>query len=1321
MKNEILKHLKVIFSIFIGIIFIFSVKDRVYALEDVDNYTPQYKQYLELSEEEKRKIDVIPNKYGISLKEYNLNKRNKIKTLYNSNNSNLQLPVRYNLAENYNIKVENQGLEGNCWTFASLETLETYLQIHGYGTYDFSENHLNYIESNIFSESSASREVNTAGHFEEFKDYVSKKFGPVSEKEFPYYEPGTTTHKKYTSEEYKSLLNVTPIAYVGDYAMFPYVDKENQEYSEEELNDFRNSVKKHIMENGAIFTQIVAPTYYQDVYYNSNTYAAYFPNSYDFSFWEHSHAVSIIGWDDNFSKENFVEENKPKHDGAYIVLNSWGNEFGDNGLYYISYDDVYVEKNLNAITEAVTDMSNLKNTTTFSINDKNLYNGLKQVLGRKILSYDDNSNSITILTGIINEIVELDLHNLNITDLSGLDNFTNLCSINLANNNISTIEPLKSLHKLDSLDLSYNRFEEIPKELNESTLSKLSLNYNPIKNFDNLKNITEVRDLKLEGTNITNNELNLLENVQIVSLNLAKTHTNDYSTLNTKNILDLNISYNENIIYESIPNVMSLNISHTNADENCLKNIKDISLINSLDVSYTNIKDLSILPNTLRYINISGNKDSINFESLKYVSEITYKDAELQDVSLFEGFYASHINLSNNNIENYSVLLNNEYLTMLDLSDNKIKEIEYSDRIVQILDENYINPFDYIPDNITSMKNQTFEDSINIDTSRDNMFIYLTNCINSLQSSGYDLTLSNVSMDNENNTYIIDDLDKDVKIEITSGKLEGSNITYKIKKISESNIKFIYIDETKLRKNYIEGDNFDKSGIKVYAIYDNDTVSEVYDYELIGSENLKKGINTVTLKKDSFTESININVIPKEDVLTLKFYNKDIYNATLDKIKQVENLRKQYASYYSRLEVLINKDDEFKTIQIYKEDLDEITYLDIKSDDLDSLEDLKQLTSLNSITINSKNFNDLSQLYYIKENLEFQEDLPSYEKLIGLEIKNNQNIISINDNIYKSLSIENSNIKNINNLTNLNILKYRGNKILEMEQILGSLDVVDVNITSNIEDIKRDKNNNIILPDIFKYFYNNGYIINICIFDQIKDEQYLYPYNISNIEAINKDGNILIDFSKLKERKYDGKNQFIEIVVKDTNMNHFKFDYKYMIKYKLFNHLESDSTIPIDIEENTVPDLSNLKIYKVYSNKEKMQINDYMYNKDIITKNTNSIKISYSEDGITDELEIPINVVQHSHEWGEWNIIKNPTETEEGLKERICIKNNNHKQISKIEKLPDNSNIENDTDLTEKKSKNPKTGDNLDLCLLVLLCTSSIEFMILLLKNKKVN
>ena len=51
------------------------------------------------------------------------------------------------------------------------------------------------------------------------------------------------------------------------------------------------------------------------------------------------HAVLIVGWDDNYSKENFVAGNQPKNDGAWLVRNSWGTGWGDDGYFWLSYED----------------------------------------------------------------------------------------------------------------------------------------------------------------------------------------------------------------------------------------------------------------------------------------------------------------------------------------------------------------------------------------------------------------------------------------------------------------------------------------------------------------------------------------------------------------------------------------------------------------------------------------------------------------------------------------------------------------------------------------------------------------------------------------------------------------------------------------------------------------------------------------------------------------------------------------------------------------------------------------------------------------------
>lgn len=44
--------------------------------------------------------------------------------------------------------------------------------------------------------------------------------------------------------------------------------------------------------------------------------------------WEESyanHAVTIVGWDDNYPKENFLSEHQPPENGAWLVKNSWGS------------------------------------------------------------------------------------------------------------------------------------------------------------------------------------------------------------------------------------------------------------------------------------------------------------------------------------------------------------------------------------------------------------------------------------------------------------------------------------------------------------------------------------------------------------------------------------------------------------------------------------------------------------------------------------------------------------------------------------------------------------------------------------------------------------------------------------------------------------------------------------------------------------------------------------------------------------------------------------------------------------------------------------
>ena len=71
-----------------------------------------------------------------------------------------------------------------------------------------------------------------------------------------------------------------------------------------------------------------------DVYLNHATNAQY---TYEYK--AMNHYVSVVGYDDTYSKDNFIEGHKPEKDGAFICKNSWGEAWGDAGYFYLSYYD----------------------------------------------------------------------------------------------------------------------------------------------------------------------------------------------------------------------------------------------------------------------------------------------------------------------------------------------------------------------------------------------------------------------------------------------------------------------------------------------------------------------------------------------------------------------------------------------------------------------------------------------------------------------------------------------------------------------------------------------------------------------------------------------------------------------------------------------------------------------------------------------------------------------------------------------------------------------------------------------------------------------
>lgn len=89
-------------------------------------------------------------------------------------------------------------------------------------------------------------------------------------------------------------------------------------------------VKTQIMEHGAVGVMY----YHADSSFGWNSDLSQY-TYHDSSLSGGGHAVMIVGWDDNFSKDNFTGSTKPSNDGAWLVRNSWGM-YGN--YFWMSYD-----------------------------------------------------------------------------------------------------------------------------------------------------------------------------------------------------------------------------------------------------------------------------------------------------------------------------------------------------------------------------------------------------------------------------------------------------------------------------------------------------------------------------------------------------------------------------------------------------------------------------------------------------------------------------------------------------------------------------------------------------------------------------------------------------------------------------------------------------------------------------------------------------------------------------------------------------------------------------------------------------------------------
>ena len=607
--------------------------------------TEEYKKYEKLTDKEKEKIDAIPRKEEVPYQVID-----EIKEDLNYNDE-VKIPEKFNLKDKISLKVEDQDSYGLCWDFASMNTLETNIALKHKKDYDFSEIHVDYITSNLLY---GYRELHDGGNFEIFEDYF-KYTGTVLEKELKY-------NKDYTNEEYSKFKDMKPVVYATetvDYPAIYTIDKDDPNYNQK-VKEYRNIIKTHIMNNGSLYG-VISSSCIRD---NNTCYT----NEDEEDTWS-DHAISIVGWDDNYSKDKFKSENgaKPKNNGAYIALNSWGSSFGDKGYFYISYEDVNIETMLSGVINTSLDkdsyvkLSTFKNKTIRSMVEEQANNEIITIDGVKYLSklslkhidfYDGLAGK-----GLDNSALEdlnyfnlnyLDLSNNNITDISKL-NLNNLYSLNLSDNNISNLGNLKS-----------------------DKLTQLNLSNNPIKDLSGLNGLSELEYLDLNS--MPNVDTSTIPK-QVNSISLSESNITTFPEFD--NLDELILSDNKNIDLSVLPKT----INYLNLDNCGINDLSKLSVVDvrSLSLVDNNITDISKLKDYQFYnLDLSGNKIT-DYNQIKDLRVPTVEDDEESEIDGDDDYYYddtvySELILDNMGIKDISIINDIDFL-IVSLENNEITDL----------------------------------------------------------------------------------------------------------------------------------------------------------------------------------------------------------------------------------------------------------------------------------------------------------------------------------------------------------------------------------------------------------------------------------------------------------------------------------------------------------------------------------------------------------------------------------------------------------------------------------------------------------------------
>lgn len=452
------------------------------------NFSEEYKKWL--NSEKTQTEEIMPRTYYSEipesiLKEYEYKKKEKpslkneflVKAFNLDNVSAIADSPRYNLAEEIPIRIKHQGSTTECWAFGLISCMESNIALRNnlndlQDVPDFSERHMDYSTASNFkdgtNEKGYDRVLGKGGIPIMGLSYLTNGTGAVLEEEMPFED----NEDEISLSELDKPVDTTVTGYkmlngilkkFDENGNIHYTDELGKEYTDDEVKAVRKIIKENIVANGAIESMTAGNKLeYYNNQENPAASTAYFCNDSNVT---RDHAITIVGWDDNYSKDNFNEKHRPSTDGAYIVLNSYGNNMFDKGYIYISYEDVLIESDLYVVenTEKI-NYDNLYQNDFFgglfsvgtTTSDTGYYGN---VYSR---DYSKNNEYLTDVGITVSDYVNVEIY------LNPKGNSTVLSSLTKVGESSNVLEPGYHKIKVTPTKLTGNDFAIVVKQKSEN-------------------------------------------------------------------------------------------------------------------------------------------------------------------------------------------------------------------------------------------------------------------------------------------------------------------------------------------------------------------------------------------------------------------------------------------------------------------------------------------------------------------------------------------------------------------------------------------------------------------------------------------------------------------------------------------------------------------------------------------------------------------------------------------------------------------------------------------------------------------------------------